>query len=152
MNSVLIIAVIFTAFTACLKTSFAAPTVKMNTLPNMLTALIEDDSVPDPGIVNWFTKVFGAISKQISDGLADGDPEKIEKVRKYVDKYKAIVAPISSFIKKYYPNDGVANNIISAINTFLSQLDKMANGNTAAHQSAYMQQLANLMRKLESMD
>ena len=150
MNSVLV-AVIFAAFTACLTTSFAAPTVKMNTLSNMLTALIEEDSVPDPGIADWFTKVFGAISKKISDGLADGDPKKIEEVRKYVDKYKTIVAPISSFIEKYYSDDGVAINVIKAVNTFLSQLDKMVNGNTADHQ-AYMEQLVQLMRKLESVD
>lgn len=151
MNSILVIAVIFTTFTACLTTSFAAPTVKMNTLSNMLTALIEEDSVPDPGIADWFTKVFGAISKKISDRLADGDPKEIEKVRQYVDKYKPIVAPISSFIKRYYSNDGVAINVINAVNTFLSQLDKMVNGNTADRQ-AYMQQLVQLMRKLESMD
>ena len=151
MNSVLNIVVFCTACTACLTTSFAAPTVKMSTLSNMLTALIEGDSVPDPGITDWFTNIFGVLSNEISHRLADGDPKKIEEVRKYVEKYKRIVEPVTSFIKKYYPNDGVANNVISAVNTFLSQLDKMANGNSAANQ-AYMQQMANLMRKLESMD
>ena len=64
MNSILVIALICTAFTACLTTSFAAPSVKMNTLSNVWTALIEEDSAPDPGITDWFTKVFGVILKK----------------------------------------------------------------------------------------
>lgn len=151
MNLVLNIAVIFTALAACFTTPNAAPAGKVNTLSNTFTALTEGDSVQDPGIADWFTKRFNDLLKVFSDLVADGNPEHVEKVRNYIQKYRAIVGPIATFIKQYYPNDVVANNIMSAINTYLSQLDQKVNGNTADHQ-AYVQNLAYLMRELENMN
>ena len=45
---------------------------------------IQQDSVPDPGVGEWFTSVFNGISKMIAKGVKDRDPKKIKVVKEYI--------------------------------------------------------------------
>ena len=138
--------------TTCFTVSAAAPyaSARVNT-PNSLpwNALIEDDPAPDPGIANWFTDIFNRLTKSIASKLADKDPKKFEEIREYIKKQKAFIDPVASFIKQYYPNDVAANNVIGAINTFLSSLEKMVDEQPASHQD-FVQNMAFLMHMLET--
>lgn len=147
MSFILCIAVICAIGTTVFTPSTAAPTIS-----HALRGLIQENSPPDSSIGNWFTNTFNLIAEKISKGLADKDPEKIEKVREYVKKYRHIIEPVASFIEKNYPNDKTASNIIGAINTFLSTLDNIVDGSVASQQTfdRDMQNMAKLMMILEA--
>ena len=99
---------------------------------------IRDSSqVPDPGIVDWFTKSFKGIASRISErlDLADRDPEKIEAVRNFIIVGRTLFEPVADFVEKYYPNETVAINLIKASRAYLSILDKILDGNYAGQQT-----------------
>ena len=85
---------------------------------------IQQDSVPDPGIGDWFTSIFNSISKIIAKGLKDRDPKKIKAIKEYIKERRTVIKSLSSFIRQYYPDDIVATTIVNAINTFLASLEK----------------------------
>ena len=140
--------VVLVAATVCFAASIAAPSVHMNVVPvNSVSAVVAEDSVPDPGIGKWFSSIFDVLVKNISKRIADGDPEKIKEVRKYIKNTRAFITPVSTFLKKYYPNDTTVNNIMGAINTILSELEGKVDGK-AAERKAAIQFLASYMMKL----
>ena len=117
--------------------STAAPTMDMmdiQTLSNSFSGLIQEDSVPDPGIGKWFTNIYNALALKISRAisLSDRDPRKIDILKQYLKQNRALFEPAANFVERYYPNDIAANNIVSAIRAFFSSLDKIIDGNTAA--------------------
>ena len=115
-----------------------------------MSAVVAENSVPDPGIGKWFSSAFNILAKKISKGIADGDPKKIEAVRKYIKTSRAFITPGSTFLKKYFPNDTASNNIMGAINAFLSKLEREVDGKAAEHKAA-MQFLASyMMNELET--
>lgn len=86
INTVVIIAV---ATAALFMPSSAAPTAgDFHTLPYIPfnSGQIQQDSVPDPGIGDWFTSIFDGFKKMIASNLKNRDPEKIEEVKKYIKK------------------------------------------------------------------
>lgn len=140
--------VILVAAMVCFAASIAAPSVHMNVVPvNSVSAVIAEDSVPDPGIGNWFSSIFDILAKNISKRITDGDPKKIEEVRKYIKNSRAFITPVSTFLKKYYPNDTTVNNIMGAINAFLSRLEGEVDGK-AAERKAAIQFLASYMMNI----
>ena len=144
------IAVIFAAAAAVLFTpSTAAPiSGDLTILPYPYYAgQIQQDSVPDPGIGDWFTNIFNSISKMIANGLKERDPKKIEEVKAYIKKYRTFVAPIASFVRKNYPDDVAARNILNAIDAFLSSLDKQVQEPSTSNKD--MESLTKLVRMLE---
>ena len=116
-----------------------------------LGGLIQEDFIPDPGIGDWFTNAFKSISSRASKNLADRHPKKIEAVRNYLKFYRDIVEPVASFVELYYPNDKAASNVIGAIKTFFSTLDKMVDGSFTAGQQVFDRGIPNMdmMRLLE---
>ena len=152
MNLLLCISVtIAVVTTTCFTITTAAPSARVNTLSNSLpwNARVEDDPAADPGITDWFNGIFSQLLKTIASKLADKDPKKFEEIKKYIKNTKSFVDPVSSFIKQYYPNDVAANNVIGAINSFLSSLEKMVDGEAADHQT-FVQNMAFLMQMLEN--
>ena len=108
---------------------------------------IQQDSVPDPGIGDWFTNIYNGISKIIAKGLKDRNPKKIEAVKDYIKRMRALVAPAASFIRQYYPDDVAAHNILNAINTYLSSLDRLVEGPSTSDKD--IKSLAKLIKMLE---
>ena len=152
INTVVIFAV---ATAAVLFTpSSAAPTAAdLHTLPYIPfnpAGEIQQDSVPDPGIGDWFTSILNGLTKIIAKNLQDQDPEKIEEVRKYIKKMRTFVTPVANFIQLFYPNDVTATNVIKAINSFLASLEKMVEQPTIAMSQKDVESLAKLMKMLET--
>jgi hypothetical protein len=150
-------AVIFAVATAALllMPTNAAPTAAdLHTLPYVPfnpAGQIQQDSVPDPGIGDWFTSIFDGFTKIIQKGLKNQDPEKIEEVRKYVKRTRSFVTPVANFIQQFYPNDVAAGNVINAINSFLASLEKMVDQPTRIAMSQNdVESLAKVMRMLEA--
>ena len=108
----------------------------------------QQDSVPDPGIGDWFTTVFNTLTNKIAKNLKDGDPKKIEAVRSYVKNVRSFIAPISTFVKQFYSDDVAAGNIMKAINSFLSSLDKLVE-EPSASDKVDLESLAKVMRMLQ---
>ena len=109
---------------------------------------IQQDSVPDPGIGDWFTNIFNGLTKKIAAKVKSGDPKKIEEVKNYIKRTRSFVTPIANFIQQFYPNDVAASNVMKAITTFLSSLEKMVEGPSMSHKN--MESLAKLMKILEA--
>ena len=144
INTVVILAVATAA--VLLTPSSAAPTTAdLRTLP-YYGGEIQQDSVPDPGIGDWFTSIFDGLTKIIAKNLQDQDPEKIVEVRKYIKKMRTFVTPVANFIQLFYPNDVAASNVIKAINSFLASLEKMVEQPTIAMSQ---NDVAKLMKMLE---
>ena len=149
-------AAIFAVATAAvlLTPSSAAPTAAdLHILPYFPfnpAGEIQQDSVPDPGIGDWFTSIFNGLTKTIAKSLQNQDPEKIEEVRKYIKKVRTFVTPIANFIQQFYPNDVAASNIMKAINSFLASLEKMVEQPTVAMSQTDVESLAKLMKMLET--
>ena len=142
--------VVLVAATVCFTASIAAPSVHVNAFPlNSVSTVIAENSVPDPGVGNWFSSVFDILARSISKGIADGDPKKIKEVRKYIKNSRAFVAPVSTFVKKYFPNDTAPNNIIGAVNAFLSKLEGMVDGKAAERKAAIQFLASYMMNKLD---
>ena len=149
-------AAIFAVATAAvlLTPSSAAPTAAdLHILPYFPfnpAGEIQQDSVPDPGIGDWFTSIFNGLTKTIAKSLQNQDPEKIEEVRKYIKKVRTFVTPIANFIQQFYPNDVAASNVMKAINSFLASLEKMVEQPTVAMSQTDVESLAKLMKMLET--
>ena len=81
---------------------------------------------------------------------AISDPKQIKAVKKYIKSTRALVEPVAGFTRQSCHNDKAANNIIGAINTFLSSLDEMVGGGAASQQASSKdkQNLTTLMRLL----
>ena len=62
---------------------------------------------------------------------------------------RAFVSPGVNFIRKYNPDDVATNNLLNAINTYLSLLDKLTEEPSVSQE--YMESVATskLMRMLE---
>ena len=153
MSSIVNNVVIFVvALTAVLFTpSSAAPTAgDFHILPYIPfnPGQIQQDSVPDPGIGDWFTSIFNGLMKTIASNLKNGDPKKIEEVKKYIKKTRSFVTPIANFIQQFYPNDVAASNVMKAINSFLTSLEKMVEEPSMSQKD--VESLAKLMRMLEA--
>lgn len=86
---------------------------------------VQQDPVPDPGFGDWFTKISNGFLKLMARRLEDRDPKKIEVVKDFIKQMRIIASPATEFIQKYYPDDIVANNIMNAVNTYLSSLEKL---------------------------
>ena len=156
MSFIINTVVIFAMTTAAvlLTPSSAAPTAAdLHTLPYIPfnpAGEIQQDSVPDPGIGDWFTSIFDGLTKIIAKNLQDQDPKKIEEVRKYIKKVRTFVTPVANYIQLFYPNDVAASNVIKAINSFLASLEKMVEQPTIAISQKDMESLAKLMKMLET--
>ena len=148
--------VIFAVATAAVlfMPSSAAPTAAdlriLPYLPFNPAGQIQQDSVPDPGIGDWFTSIFDGVTKVIAKNLQNRDPEKIEGIRKYIKKMKTFVTPGANFIQQFYPNDIAANNVMKAINSFLASLEKMVEQPTIAMSQKDVESLAKLMKMLKT--
>lgn len=148
VNTVVIFAVATAA--VLLTPSSAAPTsANFHILP-YYAGEIQQDSVPDPGIGDWFTSIFDGFTKAIRKTLQDKDPEKIEAVRKYIKGKRTLVTPVANFIQKFYPNDIAASNVMKAIDSFLASLEKMVEQPTIAMSQKDVESLAKLMKMLET--
>ena len=156
MSFIINTVVIFAMTTAAvlLTPSSAAPTAAdLHTLPYIPfnpAGEIQQDSVPDPGIGDWFTSIFDGLTKIIAKNLQDQDPKKIEEVRKYIKKVRTFVTPVANYIQLFYPNDVAASNVIKAINSFLASLEKMVEQPTIAMSQKDVESLAKLMNMLET--
>ena len=109
---------------------------------------IQQDSVPDPGIGDWFTNIYSGIVKVIAKGLADKNPKKVEILKDYIKRMRDLVSPGANFIQKYYPDDIAAHNILNAINTYLSSLEELVKEPSMSHEE--MESLAKLMKMLKA--
>ena len=121
-----------------------------HTLSNVFSNPVQNqqDSVPDPGIGDWFTTIFNTLTNVIARNLKDGNPKKIEAVRSYVKRIRSSVAPISIFVKQFYSDDVAAGNILKAVNSFLSSLDKLVEEPSAPNK-VDMESLAKVMKMLK---
>lgn len=156
MSFITNIAVIFALATAVLFTaSSAAPIVgdvRILPYPGSFNpgpfnpVYYQQDSVPDPGIGDWFTNIFNSLRDQTANNLKNRDPKMIEEVKNYIKKMRSIVTPVSTFIGQFYSNDVAASNIIKAINGFLSSLEKLVE-----EPSVSQKDLESLMKMLESL-
>ena len=151
VNTVVIFAVATAA--VLLTPSSAAPTAAnfhiLPYIPFNPAGEIQQDSVPDPGIGDWFTSIFDGFTKAIGKTLQDKEPEKIEAVRKYIKGKRTLVTPVANFIQKFYPNDIAASNVMKAIDSFLASLEKMVEQPTIAMSQNDVESLAKLMKMLE---
>ena len=117
-------AVLFTHY------SHATPIITdVNILPHpYYQGQIQQDPVSDPGIGDWFASIFNIYVKVIAKILEDRDPKKIEALKGCIKGMRNFVSPGINFIRQYYPDDVAANNILKAINTYLSSLDELVKG------------------------
>ena len=111
---------------------------------------IQQDSVPDPGIGDWFTSIFEGLTKTIGSNLKNADPKKIEEVRKYIKRTRSFVTPIANFIQQFYPNDVAASNVMKAIDSYLTSLEKMVEQPSISVSQEDVESLARLMEMLEA--
>ena len=109
---------------------------------------IQQNSVPDPGIGDWFTNIYNGIVKAIAKGLEDKNPKKIEILKDYIKRMRDFVSPGVNFIQKYYPDDIAAHNILNAINTYLSSLEELVKEPSMSHEE--MESLAKLVKMLKA--
>lgn len=107
----------------------------------------QQDTVPDPGIGDWFTNIFNGLRDQIAKNLKNQDPKKVEEVKNYIKRMRSIVTPISTFIGQFYSNDIAAGNVIKAINDFLSSLEKLVE-----EPSLSQKDMESLMRMVEALN
>jgi hypothetical protein len=138
MNWFLIIAVA----TAVLFTySHAAPiAIDASILPHLYNqGQVQQDPVPDPGIGDWFSRVYDIIVKVIAKGLKDRNPKKIEALKDYIQRMRSLISPGVNFIRQYYPDDIAAHNILNAMNTYLSSLDELVKGPSVHHKDVSSQ-------------
>ena len=111
---------------------------------------IQQDSVPVPGIGDWFIGIFDNLTNIIAKTQ---DPEKIEEVRKSIKKMRTLVTPVANFIQQYYPNDLKASGdfITEAVVSFNNLLKKMpAKQPTIAMSQKDVESLAMLIKMLET--
>ena len=144
------ITVICAVVTAVLFTqSHAAPFKEdLGILPhphNYYQGQVQQDPVPDPGFGDWATKIGSSL---IAKSLEDRDPKKIEVVKGYIKDMRTLASPATNFIRQFYPDDTVANNIMNALNTYLSSLDKLTEEPSVSHKDT--KSLAKLMRTFEA--
>ena len=156
MSFIINIVVIFAVATAAvlLTPSSAAPTAAdvriLPYFPFSPAGEIQQDSVPVSGIGDWFTGIFDNLTNIIAKNQ---DPEKIEEVRKYINKMRTLVTPVANFIQQYYPNDFEANSdfITEAVVSFNNLLKKMpAKQPVIAMSQKDMESLAMLIKMLET--
>jgi hypothetical protein len=156
MSFIVSTVVIFAAAVLFTPSSAAPTAADLHTLPHVSfnpAGQIQQDSVPDPGIGDYFTGNFDGFTKIIGKILKNRDPEKIEEVRKFIKRMRTFVTPGTNFIQLFYPNDIAANNVMKAINTFLASLEKMVDQPTRIAMSQEdVESLAKLMRTLEAVN
>ena len=111
---------------------------------------IQQDSIPDPGIGNWFTSIFDTLKKLIGSNLKNGDPKKIEEVKKYIKRMRTFVIPVANFIQQFYPNDAAASNVMKAINGFLASLEEMVEQPSISMSQEDIESLVKLMSIMEA--
>ena len=132
------ITVFFSVASAVLFThSFAAPwpitaESDLSILPaahSRYLGQIQQDAVtvPDPGVAKLFDKIYTSFYTVIAKAIKNSnrDPKKVEILRDYIKKTRALASPVAKFVRQYYPDDTAANNIINVIEKFLSSLDKL---------------------------
>ena len=130
------ITVFFLVASAMLLThSFAAPITAESDLSILPAAHsrylghIQQDSVtvPDPGFAKLFDKIYTSFYTVIAKAIKNSnrDPKKVEILKEYIKRTRALASPIAKFVRQYYPDDTAANNIINVIEKFLSSLDKL---------------------------
>ena len=110
---------------------------------------VQQDSVPDPGIGDWFASIYSVFVKAIAKGLEDKNPKKIERLKDYIKRMRAFVSPGVNFIRKYNPDDVATNNLLNAINTYLSSLDKLTEEPSVSQEDMESVATSKLMRMLE---
>ena len=89
---------------------------------------VQQDPVPNPGIGDWFANIYNVIFKVIAKALEhDRDPKKIEALKDYniIEQMRNILSPGANFIRQYNTDDVVANNLLNAMNNYLSSLEKL---------------------------
>ena len=161
MSFIVNTAAIFAVATAAvlLTPSSAAPTAAdlriLPYFPSNPAGQIQQDSVPDPGIGDWFTSIFDGLTKIIAKNLQNRDPEKVEEVRKYIKKMRStFMTPVANFIQQYYPNyyDYAASNdvLMKAIFSFINLRQKMGEQPTIAMSQKDVESLAKLMKMLKT--
>ena len=161
MSFIVNTAAIFAVATAAvlLTPSSAAPTAAdlriLPYFPSNPAGQIQQDSVPDPGIGDWFTSIFDGLTKIIAKNLQNRDPEKVEEVRKYIKKMRStFMTPVANFIQQYYPNyyDYAASNdvLMKAIFSFINLRQKMGEKPTIAMSQKDVESLAKLMKMLKT--
>ena len=150
MNLFLNITIIAVATAVLFTQSHTAPiTADFSILPYpYYQGQIQQDSVPDPGIGDWFTNIYNGIVKVIAKGLEDKNPKKIEILKDYIKRMRDFVSPGVNFIQKYYPDDIAAHNILNAINTYLSSLEELVKEPSTSHEE--MESLAKLVKMLKA--
>lgn len=117
---------------------------------------VQQHPVPDPGIGDWISSIYSVIVKVIAKAIHnDRDPKKIEALKDYIKQTRAFVSPALDFIQRYTdPDDVATKNILKAVNTYLSSLDKLTEEPSASHVDIDMESVATskLMRMLEAVE
>lgn len=153
MSLLLKIAIIFAVTTAMLFLQLhAAPiAAHLGTLQlPYYQGHVQQDSVPDPGFGEYFTKISNNLIELIAYILklhGDLEPEKAKELKDYVQGLRNFASPGFNFVRKYFPDDTVANNIMNVVNTHLSSLEKLIEEYSVSHK--YVKSLAKLMKMLE---
>lgn len=148
------ITVFFLVATAVLYThSLAAPiTADLSILPHphYQDGQIQQDSVPDPGFRKWFNEISSGVYKVIAKFVKNSDPKKVEEFKEYIKGMRTFASPVENFVRQYYPNDIVANNIIDDIDKWLSSLDKLVEEYSVSRKDTESLAISELMRMLET--
>ena len=156
----LYITVFFSVASAVLFTmhSFAAPiTADLSILPaahSHYLGQIQQDSVtvPDPGIGDYFGKISSGLLEFLAKVFkkSDRDPKKIKAVKEYIKEMRTFISPVVNFVRQYYPDDVVANNVLNVVENYLSSLDKLIEEPINNVSLKDKTTLAKLMRMLEA--
>ena len=109
--------------------SIPAPTKLDNDMENLeflAYALSQDlSSVPDPGIGDWFSRNFKALLPKISELFKN--PANIKKFNERYKPYRDLAETAIEFLKKYYKDETATMNIVRAIESFFTAIDKLSN-------------------------